>query len=120
MMRTDFEKWVQGYLKAWETNTRAHVEALFTEDATYLTQAFREPWGGREAIIEGWLGRADFQVNWSFDYEWIAVEGDTGVLEGVTVYKDEDEYANVWIIRLAEDGRCREFREHWVRKSEVS
>jgi len=44
MSRDDFENWVQGYLKAWKTNQRNDIEALFTEDATYLTQAFRQPW----------------------------------------------------------------------------
>jgi hypothetical protein len=120
MDKTNFDSWVQGYLKAWRTNARADIEALFTEDATYLTQAFRQPWRGRTAIVEGWLSRADFQGNWGFEYHWIAIEGDTGVLEGVTTYHDENEaYANIWMIKLAADGRCYEYREHWVRRSDV-
>lgn len=120
MNKQEFEVWVQGYLKAWRTNARADIEALFTEDATYLTQAFRQPWRGREAIVDGWLSRAGFQGNWSFEYHWVASEGDTGVLEGVTTYHDEDEaYANIWIIKLAADGHCYDYREYWIRKSEV-
>lgn len=118
--KTNFESWIQGYLKAWRTNAGEDIEALFTEDAAYLTQAFREPWRGRAAILEGWLSRADFQGNWSFDHHWLAIEGDTGMLEGLTTYHDENEaYANIWVIKLAADGRCYEFREHWVRRSDV-
>lgn len=119
-----FDDWVQGYLKAWKSNDPKDIEALFTPDATYLTQAFREPWRGREMIVEEWIGRADWANNpedrWSFEYSWLAVDGDTGILDGTTKYQGRNEiYRNVWTIRLAEDGRCREFREYWIRKSDV-
>jgi hypothetical protein len=115
--RAKFDRWVKGYLKAWQTNTRSDVEALFTKDATYLTQAFREPWKGREAIVEGWLGRADWQGKWSFDYRWWAIQGSIGVLEGVTTYHTQGtKYNNIWVIRLTPSGRCSEFREQWVQK----
>jgi len=64
MKRDLFETWVQGYLQAWKTNERKDIEALFTEEATYLTQAFREPWKGRETIVSGWLERAAWQGKW--------------------------------------------------------
>jgi hypothetical protein len=115
--RKNFEKWVQGYLKAWKTNERSDVEALFTENATYLTQSFREPWSGRETIVSGWLERAGWQGVWNFDYQWVAIEDNVGVLEGVTTYHTQGEaYNNVWVIVLDESGRCREFREQWVKK----
>lgn len=117
MKREDFETWVQGYLMAWKTNERKDIEALFTEEATYLTQAFREPWRGRETIVSGWLERAGWQGKWDFDYMWVALEGNVGVLEGVTTYHTQGTaYSNIWVIVLEEDGRCREFRETWVKK----
>jgi hypothetical protein len=117
--REDFENWVQGYLKAWKTNQRKDIEALFTEDATYLTQAFREPWKGRETIVSGWLERGEWQGEWSFDHHWMAVEGKIGVLEGVTTYHTQGTaYNNIWVIVLDEGGRCREFREQWVQRPE--
>lgn len=119
--KTDFEKWIQRYLKAWKTNDKNDIAALFTEDATYLTQAFREPWRGRENIVKEWIGRADWENEpkdeWSFDYEWLAIEGDTGVLDGLTDYSGRDEiFKNIWVIKLEGDGRCREFIEYWVKK----
>ncbi|MEX2144099.1 MAG: nuclear transport factor 2 family protein [Anaerolineales bacterium] len=116
----DFEKWVQGYLKAWKTNECTDIEALFTEEATYLTQAFREPWKGREMIVNGWLERAGWQGQWSFEYEWVAIEGNVGVLEGVTTYQSQGSaYNNIWVIVLDADGLCCEFREQWVQKPET-
>ena len=117
MQREDFDKWVQAYIKAWESNERANIEALFAEDASYLTQAFREPWAGRKTIVENWLGRDDSPGDWDFGYHWWAIEGDTGVLEGVTRYHSQDTtFTNIWVIVLDGEGRCREFREHWVHK----
>ena len=125
MIHKKFDEWVQGYLKAWKTNTKEDIAALFTEDATYLTQAFREPWAGRETIVKEWIGRADWanepQDQWTFDYHWLAIEGDTGILEGLTTYSGRGEiFTNIWAIRLNDYGRCREFREYWIRKSDVN
>jgi ketosteroid isomerase-like protein len=120
MQRKDFEQWVQGYLKAWSSNSPADIEALFTEDATYLTQAFREPWRGRAVIVKNWMQRTDDQGSWEFAYEIVAAEGDLGVLEGVTTYTQPADgvYKNIWFIRLDADGRCREFKEFWIQKEE--
>lgn len=108
---------MQGYLKAWRSNTPEDIRALFTEDAEYYTQAFREPWRGIEAIIEGWIGRDNVVGNWDFSYEWLAVGEESAVLEGLTVYKEPPEsYANVWLIRLNAEGRCVVFKEWWIRK----
>jgi hypothetical protein len=121
MNRSVFEKWMQGYLKAWETNDPEHIASLFSAEATYLTQAFREPWAGRENIVKEWIGRADWvdepKDKWTFTYDWLAIEGDTGVLDGLTDYSGRHEmFKNIWIIKLEEDGRCREFIEYWVKK----
>lgn len=121
MDRKDFDKWVQGYITAWKSNDAQDIAALFSEEATYLTQAFREPWAGRENIVKEWLGRADWtgepQDVWTFNYHWLAIEGDTGVLDGLTDYSGRNEmFKNIWIIKLEEDGRCREFIEYWVKK----
>lgn len=76
--KQDFENWVQAYLKAWKTNDPVDITALFTEEATYLTQAFRAPWDGREAIVARWLERGEWQGEWSFNYRWWAIEGNVG------------------------------------------
>jgi ketosteroid isomerase-like protein len=124
LAKKEFERWIQGYLKAWKSNDPKDIEALFTEDATYLTQAFREPWRGRETIVKEWIGRADWanepKDQWTFEHQWLAIEGDTGVLEGLTTYTGRSEvFKNIWTIRLDNDERCREFHEYWIKKPEA-
>ena len=117
MDKTRFNRWLEGYLKAWTSNDPEDIAALFTPEAKYTTQAFREPWDGRETIIASWLERDDQPGTWTFEHQWLAVEGDSGVLEGLTVYIERREsYANIWLIRLDAEGKCVVFKEWWVKE----
>lgn len=103
------------YVRAWESNEPAAIAALFTEDARYYTAPFREPWRGREAIVGGWLDRRDEPDGWSFERDAPTVAGDLGFVRGRTRYADPPTtYSNLWVVRLAPDGRCAEFTEWWM------
>jgi hypothetical protein len=107
--------WVDRYVHAWETNDREDIAGLFTEDARYYTAPHREPWEGHDGIVGGWLGRKDDQGDWTFSYDVLAVTDELAFVRGVTGYRSEGvDYSNLWVLRLAEDGRCREFTEWWM------
>ena len=110
----DVEAWMLGYVHAWASNDPEEIGALFTDDAQYFTAPGREPWSGRQAIVEGWLGRKDEPGDWDFRFEPLAVAGDLAFVRGWTTYKDRPSYDNLWVIRLAPDGRCSSFTEWWV------
>ncbi len=95
MNMDDVEAWVDGYLRAWESNDPKDVGALFTEDAHYFTAPHREPWSGREAIVREWLGRKDEPGEWEFRYEPLALAGDLAFVRGWTTYKDGSDYDNL-------------------------
>jgi ketosteroid isomerase-like protein len=121
MSRADFEHWLASYRDAWTTDDPAQIRALFTEDATYSPSPFGKAWEGREAIVANWIDRGDSKNPWRFESELLAIEGDTGVLRGLTTYpasgeEKEEVYSNIWVIRLARDGRARSFAEWWVQK----
>ena len=46
-------------------------------------------------------------------FELVAVEGDVGVARVDVRYGPprEQRYLDLWVVRLEEDGRCREFEE---------
>ena len=69
---------------------------------------------GRDAIIRDWLDRADKPGGWTARFDVLAVDGDVAVVQGEVDYDDEDDFANLWVIKFAEDGRCREFTEWWM------
>ncbi len=114
MDRDDVDRWVEGYLRAWETNDPEDIGRLFTDDARYYTAPHREPWTGRQAIVDGWLDRKDEPGGWTFRHDILATAGDLAFVQGWTEYRDPPNYANLWVIRLGEDGRSSEFTEWWM------
>ena len=115
MERADFQRWADRYVQAWSTNDPADIGGIFSHDAIYYTAPFREPWRGRDGIIEGWLGRKDEPSGWEFRYEVMAVADDLGFIRGSTHYRDPPiDYSNLWVIRLEADGLCSEFIEWWM------
>ena len=107
--------WVDRYVHAWGSNDPGDISALFTEDARYYTAPHREPWTGHDGIVRGWLGRKDDQGDWGFSYDVLATAGDLAFVRGLTAYRSEGvDYSNLWVLRLAGDGRASEFTEWWM------
>ena len=77
---------------------------------------------GRAAVVASWLEDPDEPGSWQADYEPLAVEGDVFVAHGRTRYLTDDrrevdrEFANVFVCRFDDDGRCREFTEYYMRR----
>jgi hypothetical protein len=108
-------EWVEGYVRAWDSNDPDDIGALFTDDAVYLTEPYAEPWRGREAIVSGWLKNKDEPGDATFDWRPLLESPEVSILTGTTVYHDPPRtYSNLWVIRLDPDGRCREFTEWWM------
>lgn len=107
-------EWVAAYVAAWQSNDPAEIGALFTDDARYLTSPDSEPRIGRDAIVAGWLEDLDEPGSWSFDWHIVHEHDDFVVVQGRTDYPAERDYLNLWIIRLAADGRATEFTEWYM------
>jgi ketosteroid isomerase-like protein len=116
MTESEVRAWMEGYIKAWSSNDRDDIGQLFTSKGNYFTAPYRQPWSGRENIINGWLDHKDEPGEYEFDYEIMGVSGDTGFVRGWTSYVKEDkDYSNLWVIRLDDNGQCYEFIEWWMR-----
>jgi uncharacterized protein (TIGR02246 family) len=105
--------WIDGYIRAWNSNDPIDIGGLFTDDAEYYTAPFRRPWRGRDQIVEDWLARRDEPGETSFDWRPLVVTGEVAIVEGTTRYPEQS-FSNLWVIRLDDDGRCREFTEWWM------
>jgi uncharacterized protein (TIGR02246 family) len=110
-------RWVEGYVRAWNSNDPHDIEALFNEDARYFTEPYAKPWRGRDEIVRSWLEIRDEPGQTEFRYDVLTVGGDLGIIKGSTTYKDPPkEYSNLWEIRLDSEGRAKEFVEWWMKK----
>lgn len=108
--------WVEGYHRAWRSNDPADIRAIFTDDAVYSRGAHvAEPYVGVDAIVVAWLEHQDEPGTWTSQWSIVAVDGDTAVVRCETTYPHEV-YDNLWVIRLAEDGRASEFTDWWVER----
>lgn len=113
-MTTAGEDWTGAYIEAWRSNDPERIGALFTHDARYLTSPDSEPRVGREAIVSGWIEDGDEPGSWTFEWEVLHEVGGFVVVQGRTEYPAERDYLNLWIIRLAPDGRATEFTEWYM------
>jgi uncharacterized protein (TIGR02246 family) len=114
MERARVAGWIAGYERAWRTPGTEGLAELFTPDASYLQAPFRDPVVGLAAIAEMWEAERDgpdevFHMN----SEIIAVDGDTAVVRVDVEYGDplDEEWADLWLLRFAPDGRCAAFEE---------
>jgi ketosteroid isomerase-like protein len=105
--------WVDAYERAWRASGVDGLGALFTEDATYSTAPFERPFRGLAAIREMWEAERSPGERFAMTAEIVAVEGDTGVVRVEVDYERprRQRYRDLWIVRLAPDGRCRAFEE---------
>ncbi len=118
-----FRTWTDRYERAWRSNDPADAADLFTEDAVYRWRPWDSPAdgaaAGREAIVAAWLDDPDDPATWTLDCEPLAVNGSLGIVRCVARYRKTARqpartYHMIWLVELADDGRCRDFTEYFV------
>lgn len=122
MIRDDVQRWLDRYIAAWRANEPGPIADLFTEEAVYRYLPYEHPSAvvrGRDAIATSWLQEGDEPGSWEARYAPWAVDGERAVAVGSSHYRasgDEPErtYHNVFLLRFAPDGRCKEFQELYM------
>jgi SnoaL-like domain len=113
------ERWLEMYVRAWTTNDVGDIRALFSDDASYFPTPFSPGWHGVDDIVAGWLERKDEPGDWSFEYEVLCGSDELGIVRGLTTYPGYGrDFGNLWLIRFAPGGRCREFIEWWMERKQ--
>ena len=108
------EAWVAAYERAWRTAGTEALRELFVEDATYRMSPYAEPARGMAAIAELWeREREGPDEPFEMQHEIVAAEADTAVIRVSVQYGGPErlQYRDLWVVRFAPDGRCREFEE---------
>jgi hypothetical protein len=112
--RGQLAEWIAAYERAWRSEGTDAVNELFSKEASYSTGPFEKPHLGLDAIKEMWEAeRASHKEIFTMHSEIVAVEADTGVVRVAVHYEDphQQEYRDLWIVRLDEAGRCVHFEE---------
>ena len=115
-------EWLAGYIEAWKSKDRQAIGELFSQDAEYYPAPYSPVLHGRDAIIEAWLAIDDPPGTFEASYAPVATDGNFAVATGVTRYFEGDgkttkeEYSNIFLLHFDRDGRCREYREWFMKK----
>jgi ketosteroid isomerase-like protein len=117
MNRSDVERWIENYERAWRTAGTDGLADLFSPDASYLPSPWAAPVEGVATIARFWEDeREGPDESFTMAREILAVEGATAVVR-VSVDYDGGETAppqrwrDLWVIRFDRDGRCVAFEE---------
>ena len=110
--------WLDAYGDAWESRDADAAAQIFAEDATYQVTPYEEPHAGQEGVRQYWAGVTENQRNVQFDYQPIAVDGDTGIAHWSAQFDiDPDghhlELDGIFVLKFDDDGKCRQLREWW-------
>ncbi len=110
--------WVERYGRAWETADEELIISLFTEDVSYRSSPFREPYRGHDELRAYWRRGAGNQRETHVLMGRPVVDGARVVVECWTTMIDDDAEVTLpgcLLLEMAEDGRCRDLREYWNR-----
>ncbi len=112
--RDRVESWVAGYERAWRDAGVDGLAELFEEDATYRMSPYQEAATGLAEIGALWeRERNGPDEEFTMAHEILAVDGETAVVRLEVRYGGPErlQYRDLWVLRFAADGRCREFEE---------
>lgn len=112
--------WVKLYGQAWEQADADLIVSLFTEDATYRTTVFRDPYIGSDGIRQYWNRGAGTQRevhvimgNPIISTGRVAVEWWTTMIDPE---KGKITLPGCLLLRFRSDGKCEELWEYWQTK----
>src|SRR5215472_7286304 len=103
-----------GYEAAWRAPGTDTLTGIFTDDASYRHSPYAAPVAGLDAIRRMWdEERAGPDEVFTLATEILAVDGPTAVVRAEVRYGDpvSQEYRDLWVMRLDDDGRCTWFEE---------
>jgi hypothetical protein len=108
--RATVNRWLTGYEAAWRAPGTEGLPGLFTGDATYLQSPYEQPVTGLDAIQRM---REEERDGPDEVFTLAQRDGPAAVVRAEVCYGDppHQEYRDLRVIRLADDGRCTWFKE---------
>jgi SnoaL-like protein len=112
--RVMVRQWLAAYEAAWRTAGTEGLAGIFAGDASYLQSPYEEPIVGLNAIRRMWDEEREGPGEaFTIATEILAVDGPTAVVRAEVRYGGpvRQEYRDLWIVNLGDDGRCYRFEE---------
>lgn len=112
----DVQRWLDAYIAAWRSYDPDDIADLFSPDVRYEPEPYTLL-EGRDAVVAAWREEPDASGSWDASYEPVAIDGWLGVATGTSRYRAPAAlYHNVFLLTFGPDGRCRHYREWYMRQ----
>jgi ketosteroid isomerase-like protein len=112
--RAAVSRWLAEYEAAWRTPGTERLASIFTDDIAYRQSPYEDPVIGLDRVRRMWdEERTGPDEVFALATEILAVDGPTAVVRAEVRYGDpvQQEFRDLWIMRLGDDGRCDSFEE---------
>jgi hypothetical protein len=112
--RAMVNRWLAGYEAAWRSPGTGRLAEIFNEDASYRQSPYSEAVVGLAAIGRMWEAERDGADEvFTLATDIVAVDGSTAVVRAEVRYGNpvRQEYRDLWVMWLGDDGRCSWFEE---------
>ncbi len=112
--RAAVTRWLAAYEAAWRDPDTSVLAAMFTDDASYLQAPYARAVVGLPAIRKMWDAERDGPDEvFTITTEILAVDDGVAVVRAEVRYGEPvtQEWRDLWVLRLGEDGRCSHFEE---------
>ena len=115
-MPVSLAEWAERYARAWELDDDGAVAELFTDDATYRSSPFEEPYRGIDEIRRYWRDVTATQSRVEVRIGRTVADGNHAVVEWWTEMDSKGTPVTLpgaLLLDLDENGLCTALREYW-------
>jgi ketosteroid isomerase-like protein len=112
--RAMVRRWLAEYEAAWRAPGTEALAVIFTDDAGYRQSPYQEPVAGLDAIRRMWDDEREGPDEvFTIATDILAIDGPIAVVRAEVRYGNplRQEYRDLWIMQLGDDGRCNWFEE---------
>ena len=116
MTESDFNEWLEKYLRPQEQRSADKIKEIFTEDGVYWWGPYEEPRQGVDAIYEHHRNALSHQEDIHYSYEILATTEAYGLARFYLKIKDHNpgapnRYEGIFMVHLNEENKCTLFEE---------
>jgi ketosteroid isomerase-like protein len=122
--KTGVSRWIEGWARGWRDHDSSVIAALYSDDALFVSEPFREPKRGGSGAAEyaDWAFADEEEVELWFAEPLVAADG--AAIRYWAIIRERggrhSTLAGIADVRFGPDGRVVEQRDHWHMSTGIS
>ena len=121
MNLNSFKNWLDTLGQAWITRNPKAAANICAENVLYFETPFDKPLTSKKEVGDIWQEVPSSQKDIEFNYEIISVNKEVGIAKWRASFarlpsEVRDTLDGIYIVKLDDNGLCKEFHQWWVVK----